>query len=462
MELPIIDLSYHEPPENIDYDVLASQISGAILRVAYGTGAPGKFEGADPAFETHYREMHKRGVPLGGFHFITEYQPMDAQVKLYLDSIKGKEFALGHWCNAEIESGADRLTAKSVIGWMNGVEAVVGRAGICTARWCWKDIMGSEYARYSDRLLWMMAYVINPYNYIPHGWKEYFYWQHTDKGWLKGCGNAVDLNRKGNQAMILTIPALSQVDDRWRYEKLGTSTSTIGGYGCLITSVSMMLKYFGFDTDPSRLNKLLASNGGFYNGNLFVWGSLSKLFPGVTFGYRYDGAALDKIDAQLALKKPVIIHVDFVPSTPAVDEHWVLVVGKQDGSYIINDPRDGKQLKFEDRYGDPRTKIFHVCTYNFDGSTPTMLYEVKVLISNLLIRNTPVKDTTRKNVVGTAVMNKVYPIYEEKDGYGRIGTARWIALDSSLVSKIGVPVEPAEPAEAEKLQKLWEAHPELH
>ena len=242
---------------------------------------------------------------------------------------------------------------------------------------------------------------------------------------------------KGDQPMtdiLLDIAPLSQMDSRWRYEKLGTSSSTIGGYGCLITSASMMLKYFGFDTDPSRLNKLLIENGGYHDGNLFVWDSLAKIFPGVSFGTRYSYAALDKVDAQLQAGKPVIIHVDFVPSTPAIDEHWVLVVGKQGSDYIINDPRDGMQIKFEDRYGDPKTKIFHVCTYNYEKQSEP-LYRVRVTINNLLIRGGP---GTSYPVVYRYASGE-YDVFEERDGYGRIGAGRWIAL--AYTERIGASLE---------------------
>ena len=63
----------------------------------------------------------------------------------------------------------------------------------------------------------------------------------------------------------------------------------------------------------------------------------------------------------------MIVNVDLNPATPALDEHWVLVVGKVDGSYIINDPWYGTQLKFEEKYGNPSTGMRIVCTYEFSG-----------------------------------------------------------------------------------------------
>jgi GH25 family lysozyme M1 (1,4-beta-N-acetylmuramidase) len=123
MTKPIIDISYHQPPGAINYDQLAGAVDGVILRAAYGTGVPGKWQGTEPAFDRHYAEFTKRGIHLGVYHYIVEYEPIEKQVMLFLDAVRGKNLKLGYWCDVELEDGADRLTAKSVIGWMDGVEA---------------------------------------------------------------------------------------------------------------------------------------------------------------------------------------------------------------------------------------------------------------------------------------------------------------------------------------------------
>jgi len=167
--------------------------------------------------------------------------------------------------------------------------------------------------------------------------------------------------------ILLDIPPLSQRDPRWIDVQLGSSNTTIGGYGCLLTCISMMLGYFGITTaDPIWLNAWLRKHAGFSNGNLFVWGSLT-FDKRVQFIFRYDYPATEKIDEQLALGRPAIIKTDMVPETYVLDEHWVLVVGRVDGSYIINDPWTGDQVKFEKRY----KKILSVSTFDFKGEIPS-------------------------------------------------------------------------------------------
>jgi len=258
-------------------------------------------------------------------------------------------------------------------------------------------------------------------------------WQYTSSGRLDGYTGNLDMSKRGTMAdILLNITPLSQKDPRWGSVKLGTSNETIGGYGCLITSASMMLRHFGFDTDPGRLNDLLKANGGYQNGNLFVWGALEKIFNGVKFGYRYNGAYLDKVDEQLRAGKPVIINVDLNPATPVLDEHWVLIVGKVNGSYIINDPWYGTQFKFEDKYGAPSKGVRIVCTYEFSGAVvePEPIPEpapievgqqVKTLV-NLNIRKGA---GTTYGIWATAPKGTLLDVLEIKGDWVRCGWNQW-------------------------------------
>lgn len=454
--IKIIDLSYHQRPESINYDELAKQADGFILRASYGIGVPGKWQGTDPAFNKHYEELCvKRGKPCGAYHYIVAYESISDQVTVMKNAVAGKKLRLGMWCDVELEKGADPLKAEHVIAYMTEAEARIGKfEGIYNGHWCWMDIMGEHEAAYSHKKLWMSVYTASPDNYIPHGWDKWWLWQYTSLARLPGYYGNLDVsyfygdrqafdNWIGDN-MILDIAPLSQIDPRWKNIRLGTSSSTIGSHGCLITGITMMLNHLGLDIDPARLNEWLVANGGYSKGNLFVWGSVARLLKGLTFAYRYNGAYLDKIDEQLALKMPAIVHVDYNPLTPYIDEHWIAVIGKQDGSYIVNDPRNGNQFKFESMYGAPSKGIFHVCTYNFVASTEPgeeedMLFEVKVKISDLVIRSGPGK----LYPVVYRYASGVYGILEvKKDAFsgmefGRIDTNKWICIDPNYVEKIG-------------------------
>jgi len=255
-----------------------------------------------------------------------------------------------------------------------------------------KDWLGKYIFRnFLDCPLWIARYgdVPDPLIYSSKeraAWSDYAMWQYTSKGNGALYGNAInndfiDLNKVKNlnallkpgitaedeiidMTNVLNITPLSQVDISRKDITFGNTK--IGYDGCLTVDIEMMLNYLGLKIDTATLVAWLNANEGYY-GNLFVWKSIEKLLPGLTFNGKYTGARLDIIDESLARKMPVLVHVDFDPATSEVEQHWVLVVGKSGSSYIINDPRDGSRMKFEDVYGDPATKIYNVATYSFSG-----------------------------------------------------------------------------------------------
>ncbi len=51
----IIDVSHHQPPSKIDYDMLANQVKFVIIRTQYGSNV------IDRHYKTHHREFQKGG-----------------------------------------------------------------------------------------------------------------------------------------------------------------------------------------------------------------------------------------------------------------------------------------------------------------------------------------------------------------------------------------------------------------
>ena len=307
----------------------------------------------------------------------------------------------------DIESGGSSYSPAITTVWARVDQMIDGflteldrLSGKVNGIYCSLGLLNSFALKYKTRPLWVAWY--NEYQTpesvfkncnTTKGWALPVIWQYASHGDVNGDGVAdgltygtgivqLDLNiwlrSAADWASISTIPPvetdillsvqpMSQNNPLWANDQLGISSSTIGGFGCVVTSAAMMLKYLGFDTDPGRLNTWLTNNSGYLNGNLFVWNSLNRLYPKVTFLYRYDGAPLDKIDESLAKRIPVIVNVDYLPSTAYIDQHWVIIVGKKNGLYIIIDPRNGQQTTLNEIYGSPETGIYHVCTYAFSG-----------------------------------------------------------------------------------------------
>lgn len=126
---------------------------------------------------------------------------------------------------------------------------------------------------------------------------------------------------------------LSQNDTRWKNKILGTGNTTIGNYGCTITSLSMIL-----GVTPDVMNqKLLAVNGYAESSpgvkNLVIWAKIAEAFPGtqVRRVYSYNN---DDVKANVP---NVLVEVDGKPIGGY--RHWVVYVG---GGKLY-DPWDGKE-----------------------------------------------------------------------------------------------------------------------
>jgi hypothetical protein len=150
---------------------------------------------------------------------------------------------------------------------------------------------------------------------------------------------------------------LHQNDPLWKDKPLGLSTdSTIGLFGCLLTSLAMVANAYGADETPDTLNEKMKSVQGFQGPWVRAF-MIKSVVPGVSYARNvecYDSvpAPLADIDNWLAAGKPVIVEVDYSPD-PGVQNHWIVICGKQGDDYTIRDPwksAKGEQT-LKQRYG---------------------------------------------------------------------------------------------------------------
>jgi len=289
----IIDISYHVDPPKVDYDVLLSQVDGVILRCGYGCGARDWYWEYDTAFDKHYAEVKARGIPVGTYFYLVEYETVDDQLAIVKRALDGKSFELGLWNDVELEGGdVPDLTRKTVIEFMTKAEAIFGTWDIYTGAWCWNPIMGTDNP-YSSRRLWVASYT-SPAPYMPIGWDEWWLWQYTSSGRLNGYAGGLDINKctdttwsiwigdtKPEIIEPLDVLLFSQKDSKWALDKLGTSSVTIGAYGCLITSTAMICKYFGKETNPGKINKDLIDVNGYASDNLLKFDAITTIYPDI-------------------------------------------------------------------------------------------------------------------------------------------------------------------------------------
>ncbi len=163
--------------------------------------------------------------------------------------------------------------------------------------------------------------------------------------------------------MKLNIPLFSQNDPKWKLKKLGFSDVTIGGYGCLVTVIAMLSKYYGKDINPEKLNDQLKNVNGFANLNLYKWyEGVTKIYPDIVCSkiiYTPQPVTLEQwseMKKELEAGRPVVLQVDFIPATSKADMHFVLLIGYENEQWIIADPWYGDTASLA-RYGKPEVTV---------------------------------------------------------------------------------------------------------
>jgi uncharacterized protein YgiM (DUF1202 family) len=157
---------------------------------------------------------------------------------------------------------------------------------------------------------------------------------------------------------------LYQNDDKWKNTKLGNSSETIGGWGCLLTSVTMMLNGMGYNETPETVNETMKAKGGF-QGAFFIPSMLPYAYPNLIYKSMQPcesfPAPVGQINTAIAAGKPVILQVDWNKQA-GIQTHFVLVKEKKGDDYVLYDPY---------KYGGdgPDKEVLLTKRYKYNGAT---------------------------------------------------------------------------------------------
>lgn len=157
---------------------------------------------------------------------------------------------------------------------------------------------------------------------------------------------------------------LYQNDEKWKSVKLGNSNETLGGWGCLVTSVTMMLNGIGYSETPETVNEKMKKAGGF-QGAFFIPSVLPYVWPNCAYRdmqpCETSPAPIAQIDAAIAAGKPVILQVDWNKQA-GIQTHFVLVKEKKGNDYVLYDPY---------KYGgdSPDKEVLLTTRYKYHGGT---------------------------------------------------------------------------------------------
>jgi len=157
---------------------------------------------------------------------------------------------------------------------------------------------------------------------------------------------------------------LYQNDDQWKDVPLGNAgDTTIGKWGCLLTSVTMMLNGIGYSETPVTVNDKMKKAGGF-QGALFIPSVLPYVWPNCAYRdmqpCETTPAPIQQIDNAVAEGKPVILQVDW-NKQQGIQTHFVLVKEKKGDDYVLYDPY---------KYGGdgPDKEVLLTTRYKYNGA----------------------------------------------------------------------------------------------
>lgn len=186
--------------------------------------------------------------------------------------------------------------------------------------------------------------------------------------------------------MILLPIRYNQMDSRWGSHILGNNTDKtydIYNFGCLLCCLAMVLKYYGVDTDPDRLNEQLKQDGGFaQSSGEYNWGSLVKVNNQISESNTVTPNLLTdqqigEIKSAIDKGNPVIIQISYNPKVVKSTMHFVVILGynvSDENDFTIADPLGGTIHSLKDYLGwykpNARNTIESYCVVS--GPVPTV------------------------------------------------------------------------------------------
>jgi len=174
-----------------------------------------------------------------------------------------------------------------------------------------------------------------------------------------------ELQEKPKTGLASTTWYFSQDDPRWAAYNIGVSRSTMVDYGCAVTSVAMVLKYYGIDITPG----ILAREPLFYY-DLIVWPKKwrSVLCMNCPPPHLSSGVNWTWLDKELENGYPVIV---FIKAEGRNGGHYVVIHHKDNtGRYVVHDPLFGPNIYLDStrvyisKLYDTTTKIDQMVIYH--------------------------------------------------------------------------------------------------
>lgn len=196
---PIIDVSGWQLPNEIDYDTLSQNISGAIVRV-YGGPQISKDSnaayttGIDKSFKKHIKEFQKRNVPVAVYSYALgkSVKEMKNEARTFYENASPYKPTF-YWIDVEEATMSDMN--KGVQAFLSELKRLgAEKVGIYIGTYFMTE---QEISVDGFDAVWIPAYGSDSgyYDAAPQTDLDYDLHQYTSQGYLGGFDSALDLNQ---------------------------------------------------------------------------------------------------------------------------------------------------------------------------------------------------------------------------------------------------------------------------
>lgn len=196
---PIIDVSGWQLPNEIDYDTLSQNISGAIVRV-YGGSQISKDSnaayttGIDKSFKKHIKEFQKRNVPVAVYSYALgkSVKEMKNEARTFYENASPYKPTF-YWIDVEEATMSDMN--KGVQAFLSELKRLgAEKVGIYIGTYFMTE---QEISVEGFDAVWIPAYGSDSgyYDAAPQTDLDYDLHQYTSQGYLGGFDSALDLNQ---------------------------------------------------------------------------------------------------------------------------------------------------------------------------------------------------------------------------------------------------------------------------
>lgn len=136
----------------------------------------------------------------------------------------------------------------------------------------------------------------------------------------------------------------SQRDERWASKPIGNSSTSVLDAGCLLSSISMVLKKNGVDINPA----IIAGNSNYFSLNTAYMRYRNQFNPWQN-GLNNSQISTSQVDEELKQGRYVIAGINY-GGCKYMSDHFVVLIKKDGDDYIMHDPLHGPDLKFSSHY----------------------------------------------------------------------------------------------------------------